>query len=329
MIRGLVFGKFMPLHKGHQALIHFALQQCDELLVVLCHTVQEPISGNIRLHWLKNWAQPYPRITVIDFPYNDQLLPNSSESNRDAARLWSDAFRQQLPAFTHVFTSEPYGDYMAEYLGIVHIHYDISRLTVPVSATQIRNNPRTYWNYLADEAKPYFTVKVAIAGTESTGKSILTQRLAGHFHTAFVPEMAREVVEKTLTVTPAHLQEIAYLHARTILEKLSVATRILLIDTDLITTQSYSLFLFGQPLHTDEWINTANEFDLYIFLEPDCPFVQDGTRLGLPQRNALSNHHRKLYEICGKPVVFIGGDWEQRFRESLESIYRYFPDMRP
>lgn len=328
MIRGLVFGKFMPLHKGHQALIRFALQHCDELLVVLCHTVQEPIDGNIRLQWLKNWAQSYPQITVVDFPYDDQLLPNSSVSDRHVAQLWSDAFRQQLPAFTCVFTSEAYGDYMAEYLHITHISYDSSRLTVPVSATQIRNNPRAYWHYLADEAKPYFTIKVAIVGTESTGKSTLTERLAAYFHTTYVPEMAREIVEETLTVMPAHLPEIARLHARTILDRLSAANRILLVDTDLITTQSYSLFLFDQPLHTDEWIDAANQFDLYIFLEPDCPFVQDGTRLDPEPRKALSNHHRMLYEAGGRPLVFIGGSWEQRFREAVACIHRYFPDIR-
>jgi len=324
MTRGLVFGKFMPLHKGHQALIRFALQHCDELWVVLCHTAQEPIAGNIRLQWIKNWIAPYPKIKVIDFAYDDQVLPNSSVSDREASRLWSRAFQQHLPAFTHVFTSEAYGDYIAEYLGITHIRYDIDRLTVPVSATQIRHEPWVYWQYLANEAKPYFVARVAIVGTESTGKSTLTQRLAEYFDTVYVPEMARHVVEETLTVTPAHLQEIAGVHARAILEKLSAANRILLADTDLITTQSYSGFLFGEPLHTDEWIGAANRFDLYLFLEPDCPFVQDGTRLGLAERNALSDHHRRHYEACGKPVIYIKGNWEQRFQEAAEVISRYF-----
>lgn len=328
MTRGLIFGKFMPLHKGHQALIHFALQHCDELLVVLCHTAQEPIGGSVRLQWLKKWVVSYPAITVIDFPYDECVLPNSSVSNRHVARLWSDAFQQRLPAFTHVFTSEPYGDYVAEYLHITHISYDTARSVVPVSATHIRNNPLACWHYLADEAKPFFTVKVAVVGTESTGKSILTQRLAEYFHTAYVPEMAREIVAKTLTVTSEHLEEIARLHALTILETLPAANRILLADTDLITTQSYNQFLFGKDLDTAEWIHTANQFDLYLFLEPDCPFIQDGTRLDQDQRNMLSNHHRVYYETCGRPVVFINGDWEQRFRDSVNSIYQYFPALR-
>jgi HTH-type transcriptional repressor of NAD biosynthesis genes len=33
MIRGLVIGKFMPVHNGHIALINFAASQCDELIV--------------------------------------------------------------------------------------------------------------------------------------------------------------------------------------------------------------------------------------------------------------------------------------------------------
>ena len=35
MRRGLVFGKFMPLHRGHQHLIDTALSQCDDLTIVV------------------------------------------------------------------------------------------------------------------------------------------------------------------------------------------------------------------------------------------------------------------------------------------------------
>ena len=35
MKRGLVFGKFLPLHRGHQLMIETALSQVDDLTIVV------------------------------------------------------------------------------------------------------------------------------------------------------------------------------------------------------------------------------------------------------------------------------------------------------
>jgi HTH-type transcriptional repressor of NAD biosynthesis genes len=49
MKRGLVIGKFMPLHKGHIALIEFAAALCDELIVSMSYTDNDPIDPQLRL----------------------------------------------------------------------------------------------------------------------------------------------------------------------------------------------------------------------------------------------------------------------------------------
>ena len=49
MRRGLVIGKFMPVHKGHLALIDFALTQCDELIVSMSYTVKDPILKELHI----------------------------------------------------------------------------------------------------------------------------------------------------------------------------------------------------------------------------------------------------------------------------------------
>ena len=41
--KGLVLGKFMPLHKGHIHLIETAAAEVDELTVLVCSTKEEPI----------------------------------------------------------------------------------------------------------------------------------------------------------------------------------------------------------------------------------------------------------------------------------------------
>ena len=52
MKQGLVIGKFMPVHKGHLALIEFAAAQCDELIVSMSYTNQDPIHPDLRKNWL-------------------------------------------------------------------------------------------------------------------------------------------------------------------------------------------------------------------------------------------------------------------------------------
>lgn len=320
MKKGLVFGKFMPLHNGHLALINFALQNCDHLYIIICYTDKEPIDGMIRKQWLYQSVEKNTKITLVSFQYNDKELPNTSVSSQHVSELWARVFKSLVPNVNIVFTSEDYGDYLAECMGTEHIPFDKARSTVPVSATAIRTDPFLYWNYISDEAKPWFVKKIAIVGSESTGKSVLTGRLAKHFNAAFVPEMAREIIEKTDDCTFDDLHKIAELHARTIQSKISTANKLLFVDTDLIITKSYSQFLFNRELIVEPWVEKANKFDLYLFLETDCEYIQDGTRLSVKERNALSSYHKKAFENAGVSIISVTGDWNERFKQAFDLV---------
>lgn len=314
----------MPLHIGHLALIDFALQHCDQLYIVVCYTDKEPIEGEIRKQWLYQSFKKNSNITLISYHYDDKTLPNTSVSSRYISRLWAKAFKELLPDINVLFTSEEYGNYLEEYMRIQHLSFDKNRSILPVSATDIRSNPFLYWNYISDHAKPWFVKKIAIVGSESTGKSVLTERLAKHFNSVFVPEMAREIIEKTNECRPGDLYKIAQLHAKTIQSKQTVANKLLFVDTDLITTKSYSQFLFNQELLVDDFVERTNKFDLYLFMEPDCGYVQDGTRLSLKERNALSTHHKKNFENAGVSMAFINGSWDERFRQAIKVVDQFF-----
>jgi HTH-type transcriptional regulator, transcriptional repressor of NAD biosynthesis genes len=327
MKKGLAFGKFMPLHKGHLALIQFALRNCDHLTIILCYTNKEPISGIIRLEWLKNELENSNNITIVPFEYDDLLLPNTSVSSRNVSKLWAAAFKELVPATDIVFTSEPYGEYIAEYMDIQHRMFDQEKKAVPVSASQLRQKPFKYWEFFPPSVRPWFVKKICLVGTESTGKSSLTVKLASHFNTIYVPEMGREVVEATDNCTYEDLLRIALLHAKKILDKLHRANKLLFVDTDVNITASYSEFLFNKKLKTEEWIEDANQFDLYLFLEPDCEYVQDGTRLSMEMRNNLSEHHKKFFQDKGINFISIGGNWENRFVESCKIIEETFAPL--
>jgi HTH-type transcriptional repressor of NAD biosynthesis genes len=324
MKKGLVLGKFMPLHNGHLSLINFAVQRCDQLYVLLCYTSGELIDGNTREQWLRMALENIGNITVVSFNYDSSILPNTSISSRDVSRQWATAISNLLGPIDVVFSSEPYGDYIAEYMGAVHISFDEKRTLVPVSASVIRENPFLYWDYMPAHVRSWFVKKICIVGSESTGKSMLAEKLAKYFNTTFVPEMARDIIEKTSDVILEDLDKIAILQAQTILEKLPMANKLLFIDTDINTTISYASHLFSENLNVPLWIEEANRCDLYLYLETDCEYVQDGTRVSKEEREALNLSHKEQFKKAGINLVFVSGNWEKRTNEAISIVRSSF-----
>jgi HTH-type transcriptional repressor of NAD biosynthesis genes len=320
MKNGLVFGKFMPLHKGHLSLINFALKNCDTLNVVLCHHPNEKIPYEIRFRSLQNELSAFKNVNLISYQYNSEELPDTSISSVSVSNLWGAAFKELLPQTDVVFTSEEYGDYLAKAMKIEHISFDKDRIQIHVSGSLIRANPFKHWDYICNEAKLYFVKKISILGSESTGKSVLTKRLAHFYNTLYVSEAGREIVEKTELCKPDDLIQIISVHAKNIIDQTQKANKLLFIDTDLNITQSYSSFLFHKNLKVASWQKEANKSDLYFFLETDCPFIQDGTRLDREQREALSLSHKKILANNHIQYFSLTGNWEDRFEKAREII---------
>jgi HTH-type transcriptional regulator, transcriptional repressor of NAD biosynthesis genes len=324
MKTGLVLGKFLPLHKGHIALVGFALHHCDRLIILLCASAKEPIAGATRKHWIMETFGADDRVAVTLFEYNEEELPNTSVSSPAVSEKWARYIGQAFPGLDIFFSSEPYGKYVARFLNIEYKIFDQERKIVPISASAILYDPFKHWDFIAPAARPWFVKKICISGSESTGKSTLAEKLALHFNTSFVPEMAREVIGKTEEVVFDDLLKIATLHAKTIIEKTSQANKLLICDTDLNITKSYAEYLFNRQLDTPQWIDDANNFALHIFLETDCPYVQDGTRLSLAERNRLEAFHKKQLQTAGISYTQINGSWEERFEKAKAMIEKTF-----
>ena len=123
MIKGFVFGKFLPFHLGHQALIEFGAGQCDELTVLVCASKEESISGEVRTKWIAEAFMEHPKVKVATFIYDESLLPNTSASSEDVSEIWSREFIKLIPSVHVLFTSEPYGEYVARFMGIRHVPF--------------------------------------------------------------------------------------------------------------------------------------------------------------------------------------------------------------
>lgn len=321
MRRGLILGKFMPIHNGHIKLIEHASESCDSLIVWVCVSNKESMPAILRLNWVKQIFKDNPKIKPILFEYDESILPNTSESSKEVSEIWSEAIKQNLPQIDVIISSEKYGDFVAEYLKIEHIYYPVSRIT---SASAIRENPYKNWQFIPVAVKQYFFRKICILGTESTGKSVLTKNLANFFNADYVSEVGREIVENTNICKQEDLLKIAETHANKILLKEKDLNRMLIIDTDINITKSYSKFLFNQEFEVENWIENANKCDLYIYLDNDAPFIQDGTRLSESDRNKLDRFHKKQLNKARIDYTIINGNWNQRFEKSLKLINEQF-----
>ena len=271
-----------------------------------------------RLGWLldtfKDDLDIEVRITDIKLP----LVPYSSKL---ISKMWAQYLKETFPDVTTLFTSERYGDFTAEFMGIEHNLFDNDREENFVSATKIRNHPFVYWNYIPDIVKPYFVKKICICGTESTGKSMMTEKLAKRYHTNFVPEWGRTLCPDTNKCTIETLEKIGKSHAEDINQKILTSNKFLFSDTDLNTTKMYGYFLFDQIPTYPDWVEQTNKFDLYIFLENDAPFIQDGSRMEKTKRDELRDYHYDylISQGCNVQVVS-GSDWEIRYEKAVRII---------
>lgn len=321
MKNGLVFGKYYPFHKGHQALIAFAAQQCDRLFVVVCASHQENIASNIRANWIKETFNNVLKIEVVELNYDESVLPNTSVSSLEVSEIWSAKFKEILPRVDVLITSEPYGDYVANFMDAEHILFGKERVAIPISATQIRENTYDNWDYLPDAVKKYYQKKVVFLGTECTGKSSISKAVSEQFNSSLVEEIGRDIVENSEEFNTEQLLLIAKLHAQSIEKSSAELKPFVFIDTDIYITQSYAKFAFGEYLDIPQGIYDTNKSDIYFYLNNDLEFIQDGTRMDVKSRDILHQSHIETLQNFDVKFVKISGDWEIRY-DKIISILR-------
>ena len=229
MRTGLLLGKFMPLHLGHRALIRFAAERCERLCVWLCVSPSESIPGSWRRIWLEAELEAFPHAELHYVEYDELEYPNTSVSDRTVSMKWSELIRRLWPGFSGpdsvVFSSEPYGAYLAEALDAACETFDSERRQIPISANAIRCDPWKYWELLPEAVRLFWVDSICLVGTESTGKTTLARHLAERFGAPWVPEAGRDIVAHTEECRWEDLPRIAEAHARRILDVLKNLAR--------------------------------------------------------------------------------------------------------
>lgn len=301
-------------------MIDFAQTVCDELTVLVCCSNKEEMPASMRVSWITETFSGNRKIKVQLLEYDESFLPNTSATSATVSAKWAEKFKEILPGHEILVTSEPYGNLVADFMEIKHIPFNIARDLVPVSATDIRKSWRTYWNFLPASVKKNYITKVVLLGTESTGKTTLTSRLAEHFNANAVMEAGRELIADSNEFTVQDLYTVARAHADAIVNASVADKPLLFIDTDIYITLSYGEFAFNEVLKIEDEIFTANSATLYLYLTNDVPYFQDGTRLSEGDRNQLDFSHRWILEKYGIRYEEISGNWDERFEHAVSLV---------
>ena len=140
---GFTIGKFAPLHKGHQLVIETALKEVDELYVVIYDTNLIKVSVEQRANWIR---ELYPKVKII-YAFNSPTQYGLDAKSVDIQMKYLSNLIKDIPV-THFYSSEPYGEKVAEYLNITNRIVDIEKKQIPISASQIRTNLGSSSNYL-------------------------------------------------------------------------------------------------------------------------------------------------------------------------------------
>lgn len=326
--RALIIGKFYPFHLGHQYLIERALEQSKKLTVIVCQTDRYLVPVTTRAKWIRNM---FPAVDVKIFHHSPDLDSNSLS----ISEKWADITLKFLKFVPDVvFSSEKYGLPYATFMGSKHVLVDLKRNKVKTSGTEIRNNIDKYWQFLTSEAKSTFTKRVVLLGAESTGTTTLSQELAKHYKTAWVPEYGRTYYEGKMTSAEIKTwQTSEFIHIANTQNQMEnslakFANKVLICDTNSFATQIWHERYVGCMSPEVKKVSDKTKADLYLLTDIDIPFVQDGTRDGERQRAHM--HQRFIEELkrnnCN--YLIVSGNRRDRFQTATKAIDQLLSSLR-
>lgn len=163
--------------------------------------------------------------------------------------------------------------------------------------------------------------KVVIIGPECTGKSELSEFLASHFATCWVPEYARAYLDSlSRSYEETDLLKIAHGQLRLEDELISEANRVMFCDTNLLVIKIWSEFKYGRCNEEILKLIEPREYDLYLFTHIDIPWQEDLQREHPHRRQELWEIYKGELTNQNTPVVDIKGERKIRREIAIDAI---------
>jgi NadR type nicotinamide-nucleotide adenylyltransferase len=168
-------------------------------------------------------------------------------------------------------------------------------------------------------------LRIAVTGPESTGKSVLAEQLAGHYCTKWVPEFARDYLNKL--GHPYEEYDIVKIALGQIKEEdkyLEKARSILFCDTEPIVTKIWSEVKYNRCDPRIIKMISTRPYDLFLLCDIDLPWEPDPLREHPHKRKFLFDLYHKELTSRNFPFVIVRGEGPVRLACAISAIETFF-----
>jgi NadR type nicotinamide-nucleotide adenylyltransferase len=167
--------------------------------------------------------------------------------------------------------------------------------------------------------------RIAITGPESTGKSVLAESLAAHYHTVWSPEYARSyLTKKHGSYSQADVVHIAKQQFDQNNKISTQAQRYFFADTEALVTKIWFQFVFGKSHPVINRLFHQQQFDLYLLCDIDLPWEPDPLREHPGRREQLFNIYQQQLKDNNLPYAKVSGIGKHRLQSAINSINAFF-----
>lgn len=175
---------------------------------------------------------------------------------------------------------------------------------------------------------PFKARTLVLHGPESTGKTVLAQKLAARFGGVAVPEYGRAYCEIHGVDCDANdLLNIAAGQDAAIDAAGRENPGLIVSDTDALLTEVWSKMMLGESCFKAAPPRVSGA--LYLLTDIGTPFIQDALRVygDEASRRRFFDLARAALEQYGVDFVTISGDWAQREAAAIQAVADRFPQL--
>lgn len=319
------FGTFACFHVGHLTEVQLAKREHDGVVVVV--SGRKGDRGEIadldlhkRFRYVRELFAKDPLVNAVlldetDLPeYPNGWKPWLDELEHNVF----DSIENQHAKIT-VYTGEKeYDDKLHELRPNWKTHLMNRQSLVDIHATQIRENPYKYFNYITDPFKRHFTKKILIAGSASTGKTTLAQDLGQLYHAPVSLEYARKYQDKyNVADEELDVKDYMYLFSGQWEQTSNLIDSkenhgLVIADTNSTVTMAYVDYYLKDKINATDYSMLRDnylqflkreEWDLILFTVPHNDYTDDGfrdmTMADQTIRDRFTRHLLDLFKEAG------------------------------
>lgn len=171
----------------------------------------------------------------------------------------------------------------------------------------------------------YSGLKIAIVGSESSGKTTLAEQLAKHFQVDYVKEFAREFIEKKGEDKKERFtqDDLVFIAKKQIFlenKKASLEQHFLICDTCVLETKVFQDVFYTSSNAFLDKLAKKHKYDLFFLTNTDVPWLDDSLRQGEEMREVFFNSCKETLENYQKPFIVLSGNKDKRFHQALHII---------